>query len=242
MVTKELPDRAAELHRLLTAPPMLHRDWSTRDGLTSYGIQSSFLELLADSVAPGSLTLETGSGLSTIAFAIVGAEHLAISPFADEHRRIREYCEGRDISTDRLRFIAGFSNACLPSLDFQGRRLDFALIDGSHAFPQPVIDYFYINEHLKVGGLLAIDDLQITSVGMVHRFLMTDPAFELVKIDAFKTGLYRKVRATSYPLDWASQEMNKKNPDFSFLPANLRSRGAGRQIPGLSAISRLLKR
>jgi methyltransferase family protein len=242
MAKTEVPNPAAELHRLLAAPPMLHRDWSTPDGVTSYGIQPSFLQLLADLVAPGSLTLETGTGLSTIVFAVIGTEHIAISPFADEHVRILKYCEEHGIPTTHLRFIVAFSNACLHSLDFQGRGLDFALIDGSHAFPQPVIDYFYINNHLKIGGLLAIDDLQITSVGMLHRFLMADPAYELVKIDSEKTGLYRKVRATSYPLDWASQDMNRRNPDFSFLPTHLRVRRAARKVPGLLAIYHLLRR
>jgi hypothetical protein len=242
MAETEAPNPAVELRRLLAAPPLLHRDWSTPDGLISYGIQPTFLELLADSVAPGSLTLETGTGLSTIVFAVIGTEHVAISPFADEHIRIRKYCEEHAIPTTHLRFIVAFSHACLHSLDFQGRKLDFALIDGSHAFPQPIIDYFYINNHLKTGGLLAIDDLQITSVGMLHRFLMTDPAYELVKIDGQKTGIYRKVRATSYPQDWASQDMNSVNPDFSFLPPPSRFRTAARKIPGLSAIYRLLKR
>jgi hypothetical protein len=61
------------------------------------------------------------------------------------------------------------SNAILPTLDLQGGQLDFALIDGAHAFPQPIIDYFY-NERLKAGGLLAVDDLTISSVSMLHGF------------------------------------------------------------------------
>ncbi len=242
MAEAKTPLLAPELRRLLIEPPNLHRDWSTADGLTSLGIQPSFLELLAELVVPGSLTLETGTGVSTIAFAIIGTEHVAISPFPDEHTRILKYCEDFRIHTEHLRFIAAFSNACLPALDIQGRHLDFALIDGSHAFPQPILDYFYIDRHLKTGGLLAIDDLQITSVGLVHRFLMTDPAYELVKIDSRKTGVYRKVRATSYPKDWESQTMNEVNPDFSFLPEHLRPRHAARRIPGISAVYRLLKR
>ena len=236
------PTVAAELNRLLLHPPKLHRDWSTSGGLTSYGIQPSFLQLLAELVVPGSLTLETGTGVSTIAFAIIGAEHIGISPDADEHVRIQTYCQDFQIPAERLRFIAASSYACLPTLDLQGRQLDFALVDGSHAFPQPIIDYFYINRHLKVGGLLAIDDLPISSVAMVHSFLITDPAYQLLKIDCRKTSIYRKVRVTEYPKDWASQEMNKRYPDFSFLPMRLRIRHAARRIPGLPEIYRLLKR
>jgi predicted O-methyltransferase YrrM len=236
------PIVAAELNRLLLHPPKLHRDWSTSDGLTSYGIQPSFLQLLAELVVPGSVTLETGTGVSSIAFAIIGTEHIGISPSADEHARIRKYCQDFQISAEHLHFIAAPSYAYLPTLDLQGGQLDFALIDGSHAFPQPIIDYFYIDKHLKVGGLLAIDDLPISSVAMVHRFLITDSAYELTKIDCCKTSIYRKVRVTEYPKDWVSQEMNKRYPDFSFLPIRLRIRHAARRIPGLPAIYRLLKR
>lgn len=239
MSERETPVLPAELRRLLHERPNLH--WSTKDGLTSWGIQPSFLEWLAEMVRPGSLTLETGTGLSTIAFAIIGTRHVAISPAPDEHARIEQYCRDSHISTEHLRFIAAPSHACLPTLDLQGSQLDFALIDGAHAFPQPVIDYFYVNGYLKVGGLLAIDDLQITSVGLVHRFLMTEPAYELVEINECKTGIYRKLRATSYPRDFASQTMNRRNPDFSFLPPHLRIRQAAKRLPGFWALYRLLK-
>lgn len=228
------PILAVELDRLLLHPPKLH--------LTNWGIQASFLKLLAELVAPGSLTLETGSGVSTIAFAIIGTEHRCISPAHDEHVRIQKYCQDFQIPTERVQFIAAPSSACLPTLDLQGRQLDFALIDGSHAFPQPIVDYFYINEQLKVGGLLAIDDLHISSVGMLHRFLMTDPAYELVKIDSRKTGIYRKVCVTEYPDDWVSQKINRRFPDFSFLPMRLRIRHAISRVPGVVAIYHFLKR
>ena len=91
------------------------------------------------------------------------------------------------------------SDAALPSLNLGGRKFDFVLIDGSHTFPEPIIDYYYANDHLKVGGTLAIDDLSISSVGILHKFLITEPAYELVNIDAQKTGIYRKVRDTHYP-------------------------------------------
>jgi hypothetical protein len=64
------------------------------------------------------------------------------------------------ISTGRIRFIPMKSYAVLPSLDIGGK-LDFGLIDGSHTFPQPIIDYHYLNENLKVGGLLVLDDLKL---------------------------------------------------------------------------------
>ena len=218
------------LKSLLDDPPKLHGskgkpradDPSVEDGLESWGIQRSFLELMAEIVAPDSLTLETGSGLSTICLAIIGSEHICISPSQDEHNRIRAYCSKHEISTERIRFIRMCSHAALPSLDTGGRGLDFALIDGDHTFPHPIVDYFYINKHLRVGGILAIDDINMPTVGILHEFLITEPAYKLVKFDGLKTGVYRKVGETSYT--WQTQRFNSSYPNFSYLPFQTRVR------------------
>jgi hypothetical protein len=255
--------KEAALKRLLEDPPKLHRpkdfnpadDQAAEDGLVSWGIQEFFLKVLTEMVTPDSLTLEIGSGLSTVCFAIIGSAHICVSPIQKEHNRIREYCSKHQISTERIRFIPMKSHAFLPSLDLEGRKLDFALIDGSHTFPEPIIDYYYVNEHLKVGGLLAIDDLPISSVGILHKFLITEPAYEQVRIDWWYgtgTGIYRKVGKTDYPHGWSDQRFNSRYPDLSYLPTHTRVRerlrpvevklraGLGR-VPGLRGAYHLLR-
>lgn len=213
-----------------TANPKLHRpmdffedDPEAEDGLVAnWGIQRSFLEQLHKFIAPGAFSLETGCGLSTVCFAILGVEHICISPMVKEHQRVQKYCAANQISTERLRFIAMKSSAALPSLNIGDHRLDFALIDGSHAFPVPIVDYFYVNDRLKVGGILAVDDLQISGVGILHKFLLTEPAYETVKLDGLKTGIYRKIAETVYPRDWSGQRFNANFPDYSYLPVQKR--------------------
>ena len=210
------------LRRILEKPPQLHSGadfgHGSKEDLVSWGIQASFLQYMSEVVHPGNVTLETGSGLSTICFAILEAEHTCVTPAEQEFDRIRTYCHEHGVSTERLRFVALPSQVYLPRIDLGGRELDFALIDGSHAFPTPLIDYYYINENLKIGGLLAIDDGYIPSVGILHAFLKSEPAYELVRIDSVKTIVYRKIAKTFYPNDWPDQRFNKRFPDFSFLP------------------------
>ena len=234
---------------LFKNPPKLHRptdsdtnaDPATEDGLVSWGMQESFLRRLAGLVTSSSLTLETGSGISTVCLAIIGGEHICISPVEKEHRRIRRYCADHNISTERVRFVPLCSDAVLPSLDLVGRKLDFVLIDGDHKFPGPIIDYYFVNQHLKVGGFLAVDDINIPSVGALHKFLTMERAYELVEIDRLKTGLYRKIGETSG--GWLEQRYNEKYPDFSYLafhtrvreefrPLEHRLRTALRRVPG----------
>ena len=202
------------LRRLLESPPRLHGEEGSR---VSFGIQPTFLQYLVDAVNPRSTTLETGAGLSTICFAIAGSSHTCITPSVEEHERIREYCNQVSLSTERIQFVPEPSQTYLARMDLGDRRLDFVLIDGSHAFPNPIIDFYYVNANLRIGGILAVDDLPIPSVGILHRFLSTDPAYEVVSIDAGKTGVYRKLHETRYPHDWTDQEFNRRYPDTSYL-------------------------
>jgi hypothetical protein len=222
----------AALKQLLEESPRFHcaRDCEAATEpaqageLVNWGIQRSFLELLPRLVTPESLTLETGCGLSTVCLAIIGSEHICLSPSPREHDRIRDYCRKHEISTERIRFLPMTSQAVLPSLDLGERKLDFALIDGAHAFPEAILDYYFVNKHLKLGGILAVDDLNITGIGILHKFLLTEPAYELIKVDGLKTGIYRKVGETHYPLDQCSQWFNRRYPDLSFLPLHTRVR------------------
>ncbi len=236
----------AALRRFLRAPPRLHsaKDFRPHDSvnLISWGIQTSFLRYMSQIVKPSNLTLETGSGLSTICFAICGSDHICISPASQEHERIRAYCGQHGISVDRIRFVATNSQEFLPSLDLAGEKLDFALIDGAHAFPIPIIDYFYVNENLKIGGLLAIDDLAIPSVGILHEFLTTEPGYRLIKLESSKTGVYQKVAETTYPNDWLDQNFNQLASNSSYLPVRVRLRERLSRLPPLRAAYNLFKK
>ena len=110
-------------------------------------------------------TLETGAGASTIVFAAGGAEHEAVTPSQDEADRILAECERRGISTENLTFRIGSSADVLR--DWEPRELDLVLVDGAHAFPYPTLDWWYLAPHLKVGGLMLLDDAYMPPVAAV---------------------------------------------------------------------------
>jgi len=197
------------LSRFLENPPLLWRE--------DLPIQTSVLHKLTKYAKQGSLTLETGGGVTTVCFAAIGCEHTCIEPNSQICERIKDYCRENLISLDGVRFIIGKSQDYLPSLDLGGKRLDLALIDGSHTFPIPIVDYFYIDANLKVGGILVVDDLFIRSVGTLHKFLLTEPAYELITIDHTKTGIYHKIAETKYSSGWTRQRYNSPHPDLSHL-------------------------
>jgi hypothetical protein len=166
------------IEELMRAPPALHRpDPNTS---VNWGIHEALVPHLRRAVRSGSRTLETGSGLSTIIFLALGAKHQSVSPDAGEAERIKSYCEEHGISTADYQPIVGTSENVLPTLGDQPV-LDLALLDGSHSFPLPSIDWFYTTRILKKDGVMVLDDVQLWSVAILADFLDGDDAWEKVE-------------------------------------------------------------
>jgi hypothetical protein len=92
----------------------------------------------------------------------------------------------------------------LPQLDIAD--LDLLLIDGGHGFPHPAIDWYYGALHLKAGGIVVIDDVQLPSVkDFLVDYLDKDPRWTKVGGD-YKWHAYRKVGDFSVREEWTHQE------------------------------------
>jgi len=76
------------------------------------------------------------------------------------------------------------SELFLPRLLAGGSKLDFALVDGWHGYDQVMMEVYYLNRLLDVGGLLVLDDVQLPAVRRVLDFLGTLPAYRPVPAPA----------------------------------------------------------
>src|SRR2546423_218363 len=93
-------------------PPKFFHDAGGRPVAWSVGID--VLAFLAEHVTPKSRTLETGAGVSTVAFAALGATHTSVVPSAEVVGRIREYCTGRGVPLAHTTFVIDRSENYLP--------------------------------------------------------------------------------------------------------------------------------
>lgn len=59
----------------------------------------------------------------------------------------------------------------LPALERSGQRIDFAFIDGWHTFDYAMIDFFYVDRLLNVGGLLVLDDTVYPALQKLARYI-----------------------------------------------------------------------
>lgn len=167
-------DRIRELVR---RPPKLHVH---RGRPISWGINRALADLLRREVSARSRTLETGAGVSTLIFLLLGATHDAISPDPDEASKILAYCTEHRIPTDRYVHHLARSEAVLPTLPLEPG-LDLVLVDGDHAFPIPCLDWFYAARRLRRGGLMVLDDVSLWSVRIVADFLSADDAWQQIE-------------------------------------------------------------
>jgi hypothetical protein len=211
--------RLSAVGRVLADPPQVH-------GRANSGVWSSsesVYELMARACQPGSRTLETGLGVSTALFASWGTEHICVVHSQQEVDAIRAYFDDRNLSNAHVRYCVGSSDQVLPSLELP--ELDLVFIDGSHAFPLPIIDWYYGCGALRRGGLLILDDTNLKGVTLgLGTFLEKDPRWDRVG-RSIKWRAYR--RLSSGPL--AEPHENQaflKGVDFtrleSLVPFRLR--------------------
>jgi hypothetical protein len=207
-------------HDLRAAPPGLHGQ------AEFWGLAWEALAFIERTVQPGMATLETGAGASTIVFAAQGADHEAVTPSAEEAERITAECERRGIVTERLRFRIGSSADVLRTWD--ARPLDLVLVDGAHAFPYPALDWWFLAPHLKIGGLMLLDDAYMPPVAAVVDHLRGSPAWRLERPVSFRTAAARKLAEDVPPGEWKGERSGGRM-SFRYLPPQRRVSASARQ-------------
>jgi predicted O-methyltransferase YrrM len=191
------------LEAALADPPIVHVD--DVDGTaTTFGLLPAALRWILETVDARHRTLETGCGLSTIAFALTGAEHRCVVPAASEPERIRAYCAEHDISLERCEFIVARSEEYLPVATDLGP-LDLVLIDGSHSFPQVFIDWFYVAGDLRVGGHVIVDDTHVWTGHLLRDVLAAEQEWAIAQEWFGRSVALRKIAETDRDKLWLDQ-------------------------------------
>ena len=95
-----------------------------------------------------------------------------------------------------VRFVSGDSSRTLPPLAEEGLQFDFVFIDGNHRFDFCLIDFFYSDRMLRVGGVMGFHDAHAEwpAVDKVLAFIETNRAYE--SLGNYRgIALYRKLRS-----------------------------------------------
>jgi hypothetical protein len=135
--------------------------------------------LLRAAPAPGT---NSGAALGNGAADAPLGRHTAIDPFQKG-----EFWQGIGLAlrdqagaTDMFEWIGERDDVVLPRMLAAGEKIEFALIDGDHRFEAAMLDFYYIDKLLPVGGMCVIDDTDWPSVWRVVQFALRHRNYEWV--------------------------------------------------------------
>jgi predicted O-methyltransferase YrrM len=173
---KTQPHRAAELDSFIEHA---FREGSVRDdagraaALAPHSVERAQGAALRDLAVSerAERTVEVGLALGMSALFLCqavlprGGHHVAIDPFQ------RESWNGAGLRTlreagvrDLVEVIEEESQLALPRLVAEGRRFDFAFVDGDHRFEGVFLDLYYMTRLVRPGGLVVVDDMWMPAV------------------------------------------------------------------------------
>ncbi len=187
-----------------------HREQHIAGGL-QYPVLARIEELLPEGAENSA---ETGCGRSTILFSNLVKSHTV---FCLEDREYGErssvkYFEDSELfQNDSVTRVYGPTQVTLPSFEHK-LQYDCVLIDSPHGYPFPEIEYNYFYPHIKEGGLLIIDDVQIASIGRMADVLQEDEMWEFVEL-VLTTAIFRRTSAPCFnPTGdgWWEQGFNRR--------------------------------
>jgi len=124
------------------------------------------------------LTIETGGGHTTIAFAALAKHHTCVTVDESNVELTKKYMSQIGLPAEKVTFVLESSDTALPKLTGM---FDFAFIDGNHAYPYPSLDWHYLDKHLKVGGVIGLDNTEIRAVYEHCLFLEENKTYSLAK-------------------------------------------------------------
>jgi hypothetical protein len=193
-------------------------------GPVNFAVHPDVLRLFPEYVHSDSRTIETGCGHTTIVLAALGKHHICVSPDRMGRELVEQYMSTVGIAKHKVTFIEGSSDTALSTL-FLEEKIDFAYVDGCHGYPFPALDWHHIDKHLRIGGYIGFDDVEIPTVRQHCDFLDANRSYSLVKeliskgSGDHRVKIYRKEK--DEPREWVFQAFTEK-----FLVKQAKARGA----------------
>ena len=149
--------------------------------------EGAFLTRIIDAVKP-STSLEIGMAYGVSALYICEAlsklphpaRHIVMDPFqSTQWRGIGLQNVAAAGYAHLLEFHEHRSEFLLPQLLAAGTSVEFAFIDGWHTFDQVLLEFFYVNRMLPVGGVIAFDDAERRGINRVIRHALSYGAYRV---------------------------------------------------------------
>jgi predicted O-methyltransferase YrrM len=161
-----------------------------------------------------SLEVGLAYGVSTLyvcdALSEIGTQwdHIVIDPHqTTQWRSIGMKNIARAGHSDNVTLYEERSEIALPNLLSKGTRIQAAIIDGWNSFDHALVDFFYINKMMDVGGGIIFDDANWPSISRLVRHIDTYPCYDRfleAGPTSFRTGVRRALAEVipAFKRDW----------------------------------------
>lgn len=174
----------------------------------AFGVSSlAILTALRDGSRNGRLV--SVDPVQSTAWKGCGAAAVARAGFADRHELVEDY-----------------DYRALPRLLESGLKCDFAYIDGWHTFDYTLLDWWYVDRMLPVGGTVGFNDCGYPAVEKVVRFVLTHRKYTEVELGlplgrrAYRLGrgLFRRLTLGWIPITYPHVEDRFLRKDADWEP------------------------
>ncbi len=164
-------------------------------------------------------SVETGVGKSTLLLSQVSANHKVFAIDGGGSLTATRQC--RLLAKEHVEFIEGPTQQTIPKHAFEGK-LQFALIDGPHAYPFAELEYYFIYPLLDEGAIFVIDDIHIPTIYNMFQFMKKDGMYELLEV----------VQNTAFFQRTGQEAFNPLGDGWEHQPYNMKTKWADRSLSG----------
>ncbi len=191
---------------------------------TPYDTGMIFKELIQKNHLERTLEIGMAYGLSTMFICQShhdkgSGSHIAIDPFQSTMwKSIGMLNIKRAGLSEKLQLFEAFSYEVLPQLLAEGKKIDFAFIDGSHQFDYTLVDFFYVDKLLEVGGYVVFDDIWMPGIRKVLYFILKNRGYEIV-VNHSDISWKKRVERTARR--WIQNPLERDHNGIRFLPLNI---------------------
>lgn len=170
-------------------------------------LEGEFLFRLVDSNEDIRKTLEIGCayGLSSLYICSAlsnrdSAKHIIIDPFQRETWHGVGVYNLQRAGFSFFELIEKPSEFVLPEMtQTESGTFDMVFIDGWHTFDHTLLDLFYANRLIRIGGYIVVDDCTFPSVAKAVSYMLNYPAYKLDALCPSKTSLKAKILQSVIP-------------------------------------------
>jgi predicted O-methyltransferase YrrM len=109
-----------------------------------------------------------------------GCSHTIIDPSQSNDWKGIGISNLEKVGYNFFKLIEKPSEIALPELLSSGEKFDLGFIDGWHTFDHTLIDFFYLNRLINIGGIIIIDDIRYPSISKLMRYIINYPCYEMI--------------------------------------------------------------